>query len=380
MQRFRISCPTEVIFGDGAHETLGHHLPPGTRTVAFVRGAGGAAAQPVLELLQAAGFGVIEIRCPGEPSVASVNAARAQLKGIAPDCVVAVGGGSVMDTGKALAFAVSHDLDLPDSFAQIGADLLARPCQIPCIALPTTAGTGAEVTANAVLDIPHQNAKVSLRGRALFPATAIVDPRLMASAPAHIALYSGLDAVTQVIEACASCAATPFSDALSKPAVQSGLHALKGVMETGDPASWRDLAWVSLSSGLALANGGLGAAHGLASVIGGQYGAPHGALCGRLLLPVLRLNTARAAQRPEVLKRLSLCTQAVAAAFPDDRGPLEGFEAWMNDHNLPRLADWDVQQQDLPDVATRGQAASSSQKNALPLEVADYQSILEQAF
>ncbi|MEM6579564.1 MAG: iron-containing alcohol dehydrogenase, partial [Pseudomonadota bacterium] len=325
----------------------------------------------------------VEVICSGEPSLSSVNAAVDQLVDHGIEGVIAVGGGSVIDAGKAVAFCLGHDLILNDDFSQLPASRLAHPGPVPCIAVPSTAGTGAEVTANAVLDIPSQRAKISLRGRALCPAAAFVDPGLLRSAPASVLLSSGLDAVVQTMEAYTSCAATPFSDMFSAPNIARGLAALQAVME-GEPADpvWEDLAWVSLSSGVALANGGLGAAHGIASVLGGRYGAPHGALCGRLLVPVLRKNTEMAGPGTLTASRLRDCAVQCAAAFSDTshKDPFSGLEAWQDRHALPRLREFGIRTEDFPALAEASAAASSSRKNAVPLTVVDFQDILQEAF
>jgi alcohol dehydrogenase class IV len=379
--RFTISCPTQIIFGAGTAADLGKVLPRGCRSVAFVTGKSGIAAASVQEDLHRSGLSVTHVSCGAEPSVPAINEALEKLVGARTDAVIACGGGSVIDTGKLLAFLLSNDLSLPDEFDRIDAAHLAQPGSIPCIALPTTAGTGAEVTANAVVYVPSKGAKISLRGRAIAPATAIVDPDLMRAAPVGVVLHAGLDAVTQVIEAYTSAAATPFSDGLSRPAIRKGLAALKAVIARGDAASWRDMAWVSLASGLALANGGLGAAHGLAGVLGGRYGAPHGALCGRLLLPVMRQNLIRSAAGSDAHNRHIDCSKAIADVFPptDKSDPLSGFEDWMAQNALPRLSHWGLCAEDFNAVAGDAVNASSSKKNAVPLSREDLVMILQDA-
>lgn len=381
LPRFSIACPTTVHFGCDAHRDLISALPQGAKHIVLVRGASGRAAAPVLRLLQEANYVVSQVTCAQEPSVPFINDTLETLDGQPCEALIACGGGAVMDTGKALGFALSHGLRLPDDFTTLDPQLLAHRCTLPCIALPTTAGTGAEVTANAVLDIPAQRAKISLRGRALYPAVAIVDPTLMMGAPPAVVLHAGLDAVTQIIEAYTSAAATPFSDALTAPAVAQGLRALAGVVDSGDETAWTNLAWVSLSSGLALANSGLGAAHGLASVLGARYGAPHGALCGRLLLPVLRRNLAEAAEGSPAQTQVQTCCNAIAEAFAPHEGEdvLSGFDHWMTVQGLARLGNWGVTQNDIPALAAAGQAASSSKKNAVALEVQAYAQILQEA-
>lgn len=377
-QVFGISVPTLVRFGDGVSAELSGVLPSGTKRVAVLRGARGVAAVPLVAGLREQGFAVTEVPCAGEPSVASVNAALDALTGQGIEAVVACGGGAVLDSGKAVAFCLGHGLRLTEDFSDISAPLLAGPAPLPFIAIPTTAGTGAEVTANAVLEIPSQQAKISLRGRALFPTVALVDPTLLPSAPAATILSSGLDAVVQTIEAYTSCAATPFSDALTTPNIHLGLRALRDVVETGEAAAWRRLAWVSLSSGMALANSGLGAAHGLASVLGGRYGAPHGVLCGRFLIPTLRQNASVAVPGSEVHRRLEACASAIAEVFPPARGgdALSGLEAWQDAQGLVRLSSFGVQEAEIDALAVQSAAASSSKKNAVVLGDADFAAIL----
>ncbi|WP_425092202.1 iron-containing alcohol dehydrogenase [Tropicimonas sp. S265A] len=380
-QPFAFSAPTNVHFGDGVSTRIADVLPKGVRSLALIRGGRGVAAEPLVTRLRTQGYAVAEVRCAGEPSVASINAAVDELRPRAVEAVVACGGGAVLDTGKAVAFCLGHDLTLKEDFSAISADLLAAPGPIPCIAVPTTAGTGAEVTANAVLELPSRGAKVSLRGRALFPVTALVDPLLLPSARRETILSSGLDAVVQTIESYTSCAATPFSDALTRLNIDLGLRSLRAVIKNGTPQAWRDLAWVSMTSGLALANSGLGAAHGLASVLGGRYGAPHGVLCGRFLVPVLRQNLKVADPRSDAHRRILHACAAIAEVFAPKQGgdDLSGLESWQNANGLPRLASFGVVESDFAELASQSAGASSSKKNAVVLEDAHYAAILAEA-
>lgn len=368
MTPFAIDCPVQVAFGAGSVAQLPDLVQD---PVVFVQGASGAASDPVLQML---GNVAQVIRCSGEPSVDSINTALDALEGIAVGTVVACGGGSVLDTAKVLAVLAGTGVRLSDDFSTVDPALLERRAQVRLIALPTTAGTGAEVTRNAVLDVPTLGTKLSLRGRALFPDHALVDPDLMAGAPRATALHAGLDAVTQLIEAHTSVAATPFTRALTAQALPGALRGLRDVM-AGDRAGWPAMAWASLASGMALANGGLGAAHGLAAVLGARLGAPHGALCGRLLVPVMRANAAAGASS------VAGCAAEVADVFAPEPGgdALSGLAAWMTAQGLPRLADHGATDAMLPDLATQGCAASSSQKNAVPLPVATYEAILKEA-
>ena len=381
MSSFSFSCPTQVLFGAGTCEKLAGLLPKDAERVVLVRGRSGGASSPVRALLHAAGLDVTELNCDGEPTVTSIDAALDMLATIQADAVIACGGGAAIDTGKVVCFALSNKLLDYDDFASLTPEQMDTRCLIPFFALPTTAGTGAEVTANAVIGVPAKDAKISLRGRGLCPSVAIVDPDLMRGAPDTVLLHSGLDAVTQVFESFTSNVATPFSDALTQSVKDKGLPALKRALDDNDSSALDDLAWVSHVSGLALANSGLGAVHGLASVIGGRFDAPHGALCGRLLLPVMQQNLMRAPQGSKIHARLASCVDHIAAVFPpiEKTDPLSGYGAWLDTKGLPRLADWLAAEDDLASLATQGMAASSSQKNAVPLNEADYLRVLSAA-
>lgn len=385
MQDFAISCPTRIRFGDGAIAELDGLTELDGGRVVLVRGGSGGASRPVLERLRARGCEVVEIAVPREPTVATVNAAFArtapnETDRNPPAAVIACGGGSVIDAAKALAFCLEHAAPLPDDPATLAPALLDRPRTLPLIAIPTTAGTGAEVTANAVLS--SGALKSSLRGAGLHASLAIVDPALARTAPRRVVVGSGLDALVQTIEAHTSRFATPFSDALTTPNLARGARALRRVVEHDDRAAWTTLAWVSLSSGLALANSGLGAAHGLAAVLGARLDAPHGLLCGRLIGPVLRQNRRRAALGSDAFDRIETAIETLAEVFPPqgEADDLSGFQGWLDRHEVPRLRDYGADPRTFDDDAEAAAAASSSRKNALPLRAPDFRTILDAAY
>lgn len=379
---FGISCPTTVRFGAGVAEEIVSYLPESAGPVLLLTGGSGLAAEPVRLALKTNGVQFAEAKAKGEPTVDSINDLRNSLNNRSFTAIIASGGGAVLDAGKALSFCLTHDLTLGDDFNKVSAKSLAQPNPLSLIVLPTTAGTGAEVTSNAVLGVPSKAAKISLRGPALFPRYALIDPKLMTSAPQSVVINSGLDAVTQIIEAYTSAASTPFSDALTEPQIEPALSALRRYVENPSLDDMTHLAWSALASGLALANGGLGAAHGLASVVGGRYAAPHGALCGRFLAPVLRQNLRQAEVGSKQHQRLDTCCHLISLSFPQRPGgdDLSGFEEWVGNCGLPRLSEMGVPRADLADLAYQSVSASSSRKNAVPLEAADYHTILEASF
>ncbi len=285
-----------------------------------------------------------------------LEAALAHARPTAPDAVLTIGGGAVLDLGKALAALLPATDAPPIEFLEVVGSGRALPAPpLPLIALPTTAGTGSEATKNAVISVPSHRRKVSLRDDRMVPALTIIDPALTDRTPPAQTLASGFDAVTQVIEPYLSARASPFTDALARPAIAMGLSALRTLMETGEDPDARDaLAYVAHVSGIALANAGLGAVHGLAGVLGGETGAPHGLICARLLPPVLTALAASPDAPAETRTRLAQIDADIAAAIP---GGTPALAAWMARHGLPSLPPLDPATRD--QVAEAAHAASS---------------------
>ncbi|HET8848599.1 MAG TPA: iron-containing alcohol dehydrogenase, partial [Marinobacter sp.] len=244
-----------------------------------------------------------------------------------------------------------------------GLPLTAR--RLPLILVPTTSGTGAEVTRNAVIDVPDAQRKVSLRDAQLLPDLALLDPALTDHCPRHVTLHSGLDAVTQVIEPYLSSRATVFTDMLCREAIPLGLRALKQLMERESENARDDMARVSLFGGLALANSGLGVVHGIAGPLGGVCGAPHGAICGALLPAGIAANQQHS-DSVELTARIEQVIAWIAEVFdthPDTA--LADFRRWIVESGLPGLSSLGVTEAHI--VATAKSAASSSSMKANPV-------------
>jgi alcohol dehydrogenase class IV len=291
--------------------------------------------------------------------------------------VTGLGGGAVLDLAKALAGlipATGHVLDHLEGAGQ-GLPLSQNP--LPFIAVPTTSGTGAEATKNAVIDVPAQRRKVSLRDDRMMALLAIVDPALTDGCPRGVTLSSGLDALTQVIEPYLCNRANPATDALARAAIPMALAALPALMQ-GEDAGARDaMAWVSLSGGIALANAGLGAVHGLAGVIGGVTGAAHGAICGTLLPFVIAANRAAMPAGP-VAERLAEVDAMLSTAFGGGPGT-EALHRWSRGNGLPGLAALGLDAKDHGSVAAAAAGASSMKANPVVLPEAVLQAILRAA-
>ncbi len=375
MTPFGITAPGRILFGRGeAAKAPGLIRAYGPRGV-VVHGATPARAAWLLDAL---GPGVLSIACQAEPTLADLTAALSVTREHRPDWVVAIGGGAALDLGKALAGLIPALGDPMQHLEVVGQGLPLTADPLPFIALPTTSGTGAEVTKNAVIGLPDHGRKVSLRDDRMVARLAIVDPALTDGCPWAVTLSSGLDAVTQVIEPYVSSKATPYTDALARPAIGLGLGALMRLQAGADAEARDRLAWVSLCGGLALANSGLGAVHGFAGVIGGMTGAAHGAICGALLGPVLAANRAAAAgdaqtRLDEVCSTLAGvlgCTAEVAPAR---------LQTWAQAAGLPDLAALGVTPAMHAVIVAAAEGASSMKGNPVSLPPAVLRAVLEAA-
>jgi hypothetical protein len=372
---FGITAPTRILVGRGeARKAPALIRALGARGV-IVHGSDPARAAWLTEAL---GRQALAIPCRGEPTLTDVVAALREARDWRPDWVAAIGGGSTLDLGKALAALIPAPDD-PVDYLEIvgnGRPLVANP--LPFVALPTTAGTGSEATRNAVIGLVEQGRKVSLRDDRMVARLAIVDPALTDNCPRGVTLASGLDALTQVIEPFVSHRATPYTDALSRPAMAPGLQALQVLMAGEDPEARDRMAWVSLCGGLALSNAGLGAVHGLAGIIGGITGAAHGAICGTLLGPVLAANRAAAsgavrARLDEVCMILATGLECSAAEAP------RALRIWAKGAGLQGLAALGLRPDMHVGVAEASLAASSMKGNPVALSTDALVGILEAA-
>ncbi|GGK31635.1 iron-containing alcohol dehydrogenase [Salinarimonas ramus] len=370
----------QILFGRGRGQEAAGLVAGMARRVVLVHGRDPARAAWLVEGLRAEGVTVSAVACPGEPTLPLLEEALASARAARPDAVVAIGGGAAIDLGKALAALIPQESAPLDHLEVVGRGLPLARDPLPCIALPTTAGTGAEVTKNAVVGVPEHRRKVSLRDPRMVPRLAIVDPALTDGLPRAVTLASGLDALTQVIEPYLSARANPFTDALCRAAIPLALPALATLMAREDADARDAMAFVSLSGGLALAHAGLGVVHGLAGPIGGLSDAPHGAVCGALLPHALDALAARAEPGSPLAARVAEVRAIVGAALgvaPDDAQA--ALAAFARASGLPGLVALGVARDDFATLADMAATSSSMKASAIAFTPAELVALLDAA-
>ena len=315
----------------------------------------------------------------GEPTFDAVREAVAAARREGCDGVIGIGGGSALDAAKAVAMLLANGGDPIDYAEVIGRGQPVRIPSAPCICVPTTSGTGSEATRNAVLSSPEHRVKVSLRSPLMLPRVAVVDPELTLGLPRAVTAATGMDALSQLIEAYVSVRANPVTDALCGEGIRRAARSLQVACDRPDDLAAReDLALASLLSGIALANAGLGAVHGLAAPLGGMFNAPHGALCAILLGPVMAANAAAlpAAGRDRFCDVAGWLTGREGAGIEDGIGRV--FELASALH-IPGLRAMGVAADRLDEVVERARQASSMKGNPVKLPDAALRQILEAA-
>jgi alcohol dehydrogenase class IV len=333
-----------------------------------------------------AGLGAAAATFPvaGEPTIGLARAGAAAAREHGADVVVAIGGGSVIDTGKAVAMLLGNGGDPLDYLEVIGAGRKITQPAVPCVAVPTTAGTGAEVTANAVLAAPEHGIKASLRSPLMIPRVALVDPRLTVSCPAPVTASSGLDALTQCLEPFVSVRANPLTDGLAREGLSRAASGLRPACADGaDLAARTDMAICSLLGGLALANAKLGAVHGLAGVIGGTADVPHGIACAAVLLAVIEANVRALRSRPDGGPVLGRYAEAARLLTGTSSASVEDGLAWIRETLTllasPGLGAFGIRPDQADDIAAGAARSSSMQGNPVALSHGDLRAILLQS-
>ena len=339
---------------------------------------------PLLEQLQVARIQYATFSLAGEPTIENISAALAKAKEAQVDVIVSFGGGSAIDAGKAVAALLNNPGDVLDYLEVIGNGIPLEQAPLPHIAIPTTAGTGTEVTKNAVLRSVEHGVKVSLRHELTIPTVAIIDPELTYSMPPAVTASTGMDALTQVIEPFVCNQTNPLIDAVCREGIVRAGRSLQTAFDNGDDKSAReDMSIVGLFGGMALTNAKLGAVHGFAGPIGGMFDAPHGAVCARLLPLVVEANIkALQARKPAspILHRFEelsrLLTGKQNAEFSDGISRLTHMRQNLD---IPPLSAYGLTGDDIESIVNKSQKASSMKGNPIELTRDELSQILTKA-
>src|SRR5258706_124465 len=345
--RFEFATATRIIFGPGAVREAGALAREFALCFMVVTGRNQRRLEALIALLEAAGISAATFSVIGEPEVTTAEKGVTVARDQKCDLVISFGGGSAIDTGKAIAAMLTNEGELQDYLELIGRGKALTRHSAPFIAIPTTAGTGSEVTRNAVLGSPEHRVKVSLRSPLMLPRIALVDPELTYDLPPALTASTGLDALTQLIEPYVCSRANPMTDALCLEGIRRAARSLPMAFDDGHNAAAReDMSLASLFGGLALANAGLGAVHGFAGPIGGMFNAPHGAICAALLPHVMEANLRALRRRQPRSEAISRYDEVARLLTENSRATADDGAEWVRqliaELQIPPLARYGI--------------------------------------
>ena len=371
--RFEFATSTHIIFGNGTLSEVAPAARSFGHSALLVVGKSAARAEKLLQQLRAEGMTASLFHVGGEPDIETVIAGVEQARNQGCELVIGLGGGSALDAGKAIAALLTNPGEIYDYIEGVGKAQPLVNLPAPYIAIPTTSGTGSEVTRNAVLTATEQKVKVSLRSASMLPRLALVDPTLTYGLPPDVTATSGMDALTQLIEPFVSRAANPLTDGFCREGLRRAARSLRLAYDTDDPGAREDMALASLLGGMALANARLGAVHAFAGPLGGMFPAPHGALCARLLPGVMDINLKALRERAPESAALARFTELAQTLTADPLARAEDGIRWLRDlcaaFNIPALATYGVAAGDFAATMARGKKANSMKGN--PIELTD---------
>ncbi|KJF43120.1 iron-containing alcohol dehydrogenase [Draconibacterium sediminis] len=369
---FSFATAGQIIFGNHSLEKVSNLVAGFGKKVVLVTGKNSSRAKELMAKFSP-GTDTVIFNVPGEPTTGLIEGGVQLARQHASDVIVGFGGGSVIDSAKAIAAMATNKGELFDYLEVIGQGKPLTEKPLPCIAIPTTAGTGAEVTKNSVIKSPENNVKVSLRSNYMYPDIAVVDPVLTWSMPPALTASTGVDALTHLLETFVSNQANPFIDMLCREGLTRISRSLRKAYKDGsDKEAREDMAMASLLGGMALANVKLGAVHGFAGPMGGMFPIPHGAVCACLMSAVIEENI-------QALRENKLDS----SKFDELAKILTGNEKAMSNDaaiwaaelvaelQIPSLSEFGLTKEDFPVLVEKAKVASSMKGN--PVELTDEQ-------
>lgn len=381
--RFEFATAARIVFACGAIRDLPRIAQEFGRRVLLVGGRDADRAAPVVSALESSGMDCRVFPVHGEPTVEIVRQGAREAREDR-DVVIGFGGGSVLDAAKAIAALATNSGEPLDYLEVIGAGRPLQHASLPFLAVPTTAGTGAEVTRNAVLGSPEHGVKASLRSPLMLAKVALIDPELTVALPPEVTAWTGLDALTQLIEPYVSIRANAMTDLFCIEGLKRVAGSLERVFHDGhDIAARESMSFASLLAGLALSNAGLGVVHGFASPLGAMLDAPHGALCAAVLPHATAVNIRALRARDPYNKTLRRYEEIACLltgevdAMPDDGA--NWIAALCRKLRVPNLRCYDLDHGQIPELVEKAARASSMKANPLPLTTDELTEIAERA-
>lgn len=382
--RFEFATATRIVFGPGTISEAATLSDEFGKRAFVVTGHTNERAAALLERLDRHRKEYVTYNISGEPSTITAAAAVRVARQAGCDMVISIGGGSVLDTGKVVAAMLTNTGELVDYLEVVGAGRTLALNAAPHIAIPTTAGTGAEVTRNAVLGVPEHRVKVSMRSPFMLPRLALVDPELTYSMPPAVTASTGLDALTQLLEVYVSGLANPLTDGICREGLGRAGRSLHRAYEDGNDSDAReDMALASLFGGLGLANAKLGAVHGFAGPLGGMYSAPHGVICARLLPYVMEVNVRALQQRDPASPALAKYDETARFLTGNNSAKAADAVTWVRELcmslKVPSLVQFGLKQQDFEIITAKAKKSSSMKGNPVELTEEELLNIIGQA-
>jgi alcohol dehydrogenase class IV len=381
---FEFATAARIVFGPGASKQLPQIARVfGTRAL-VITGRNAERARTALTAFDGAGMAVDIFPISGEPSLEAVRKGSQLARGNY-DVVIGFGGGSAIDAAKAIAALGTNSGEPLDYLEVIGEGRPLENVPLPFIAVPTTAGTGAEVTRNAVLGSPEHKVKASLRSPLMLAKAAVIDPELTLDLPRDVTVNTGLDALTQVIEPYVCTRANAFTDAFCVEGMKRIAAWLPKVVREGhDRAARESMSYASLLGGLALANAGLGVVHGFAAPLGGMLEAPHGGLCAAVLPNGVAVNIRGLRKRAAGSESLDRYRDAARLLTGSGTAEPEDCARYLRDLcrelAVPSLRTYGLKREQIPELVEKAGKANSMKSNPVPLTTDELMEVAEQSF
>ncbi len=380
---FQFATSTQIIFENGSFKKVPDLIKELGSKVFIVTGKNTILANQLSEWLIQTNFEFEIFRVFSEPTTQDIEKGTELARISGCNVVAGIGGGSVIDSAKAIAALVTNKGELTDYLEIIGKGQRPEKAPLPFIAVPTTAGTGAEVTKNSVIKSTEKNVKVSLRSDLMFPKIAVIDPGLTLTMPPAITAATGIDALTHLLETFVSSQSNSFIDMLCREGMKRISFSVERAFIDGNDLEAREnMAMASMLGGMALTNAKLGAVHGFAGPLGGMFPVPHGAVCACLLPAVMEVNIA--ALNEEKMENQLLKFDEVARILTQNNSAVaEDGVIWVKELvkklKIPSLSEFNLSVNSFPELIEKARNSSSMKGNPVELDYEKLYGILNKS-